>query len=141
LDNEQPPELMTSSQPYLIRGIYDWVIDNGMTPYLLVNAENDYAMIPRDFVEDGKIVLNINPSAISDLQLGNDYIMFNARFGGKAMEVSVPVTAVLAIYARENGQGMMFDENNTNLPPTPPKNTPPPEKTKKSHKPQLKVVK
>ncbi len=135
---------MTSSQPYLIRAIYDWVIENGFTPYLLVNAENDYAMIPRDFVEDGKIILNINPSAISDLQLGNDYIMFNARFSGKAMEVSVPVVAVLAIYARENGQGMMFDENNTNLPPTPPENpTPPvkPEPPKKSQRPQLKVVK
>ena len=144
MDNELPPESMTSSQPYLIRAIYDWVIDNGFTPYLLVNAENDYAMIPRDFVEDGKIVLNINPSAISDLQLGNDYIMFNARFSGKAMEVSVPVVAVLAIYARENGQGMMFDENNTNLPPTPPENpTPPvqPNSPKKSQKPQLKVVK
>lgn len=129
---------MTSSQPYLIRGIYDWVIDNGMTPYLLVNAENDYAVIPRDFVEDGKIVLNINPSAISDLQLGNDYIMFNARFSGKAMEVSVPIAAVLAIYARENGQGMMFDENTSKLPPTPPENTPPEQPPKK---PQLKVVK
>ena len=132
---------MTSSQPYLIRAIYDWVIDNDFTPYLLVNAENDYAMIPRDFVEDGKIVLNINPSAISDLQLGNDYIMFNARFSGKAMEVSVPIVAVLAIYARENGQGMMFDENTNNLPPTPPEDTTPPEKPKKSQKPQLKVVK
>lgn len=144
MDNEQPPESMTSSQPYLIRAIYDWVIENGFTPYLLVNAENDYALIPRDFVEDGKIILNINPSAISDLQLGNDYIMFNARFSGKAMEVSVPVVAVLAIYARENGQGMMFDENNTNLPPTPPENpTPPvkPEPPKKSQRPQLKVVK
>ena len=140
MDNELPPESMTSSQPYLVRGIYDWIIDNGMTPYLLVNAENDYAMIPRDFVEDGKIVLNINPSAISDLQLGNDYIMFNARFSGKAMEVSVPVVAVLAIYARENGQGMMFDENNSNLPPTPPDGTSPP-KPEKPKKPQLKVVK
>jgi len=141
LDSETPPELMTSSQPYLIRAIYDWIIDNGFTPYLLVNAENDYAMIPRDFVEDGKIVLNINPSAISDLQLGNDYIMFNARFSGKAMEVSVPIVAVLAIYARENGQGMMFDENNNHLPPAPPEGNPPPEKPKKSQKPQLKVVK
>lgn len=135
---------MTSSQPYLIRAIYDWIIDNGFTPYLLVNAENDYAMIPRDYVEDGKIVLNINPSAISDLQLGNDYIMFNARFSGKAMEVSVPIVAVLAIYARENGQGMMFDENNNDQPPTPPEDTTPPEdsqKPKKSQKPQLKVVK
>jgi len=132
---------MTSSQPYLIRAIYDWIIDNNFTPYLLVNAENDYAMIPRDFVEDGKIVLNINPSAISDLQLGNDYIMFNARFSGKAMEVSVPISAILAIYAKENGQGMMFDENTNNLPPTPPEDNTPPEKPKKSQKPQLKVVK
>ena len=135
---------MSSSQPYLIRAIYDWIIDNNFTPYLLVNAENDFAMIPREYVEDGKIVLNINPSAISDLQLGNDYIMFNARFSGKAMEVSIPVVAVLAIYARENGQGMMFDENNNSLPPTPPENTPSPEKPKKPQKPQkpqLKVVK
>ncbi|MFK5913227.1 MAG: ClpXP protease specificity-enhancing factor [Woeseiaceae bacterium] len=143
MDNETPIEAMTSSQPYLIRGIYDWVIDNGMTPYLLVNAENDYAMIPRDFVEDGKIVLNINPSAISDLQLGNDYIMFQARFSGKSMEVSVPVAAVLAIYARENGQGMMFDENNNALPPSPPENTPPivPMPPKKAEKFKLKIVK
>jgi len=132
---------MSSSQPYLIRAIYDWIIDNDFTPYLLVNAENDYAMIPREYVEDGKIVLNINPSAISDLQLGNDYIMFNARFSGKAMEVSVPVVSVLAIYARENGQGMMFDENPEDTPPTPPEDDTPPEKPKKSQKPQLKVVK
>ncbi len=130
---------MTSSQPYLIRAIYDWIIDNNFTPYLLVNAENDYAMIPHDYVEDGKIVLNINPSAVSNLQLGNDYIMFNARFGGNAMEVSVPVVAVLAIYARENGQGMMFDEMEQQ-PPTPPQDTPP-DKPRGSGKPQLKVVK
>ena len=141
MDSETPPVSMTSSQPYLIRAIYDWIMDNDFTPYLLVNAENDYAMIPREYVEDGKIVLNINPSAISDLQLGNDYIMFNARFSGKAMEVSVPIVAVLAIYARENGQGMMFDENNNTLPPTPPEDSTPPVKPKKSQKPQLKVVK
>ena len=141
MDNETPDVLMSSSRPYLIRAIYDWVIDNNFTPYLLVNAENEHAIIPKEYVEDGKIVLNINPSAISDLQLGNDYIMFNARFSGKAMEVSVPIAAVLAIYARENGQGMMFDENNNDLPPTPPENTTPPDKSKKSQKPQLKVVK
>jgi stringent starvation protein B len=136
---------MSSSQPYLIRAIYDWIIDNDLTPYLLVNAKNDYAMIPREYVEDGKIVLNINPTAISDLQLGNDYIMFNARFSGKAMEVSVPVVAVLSIYARENGQGMMFNENDTTTPPTSPEGNSPsgnssPDKPKKQ-KPQLKVVK
>lgn len=138
MDSETPAVPMTSSQPYLIRAIYDWIIDNNFTPYLLVNAENEYAMIPREYVEDGKIVLNINPSAISDLQLGNDYIMFNARFSGKAMEVSIPIIAILAIYARENGQGMMFDENTNNLTPTPPDDNTPPEKPKK---PQLKVVK
>lgn len=132
---------MSSSQPYLIRAIYDWIIDNGYTPYLLVNAENDYAMIPREYVEDGKIVLNINPSAIGDLQLGNDYIMFNARFNGKAMEVSVPVVSVLAIYARENGQGMMFDETPDDTPPTPPKNSEKSDKSQKSKKPKLKIVK
>lgn len=142
MDNEIPPASMTSSQPYLIRAIYDWILDNGFTPYLLVNAENDYAMIPREYVEDGKIVLNINPSAVSDLQLGNDYIMFNARFGGKAMEVSVPVITVLAIYARENGQGMIFDETNT-IPPNSPDGIPASDKPakKKSSKPQLKVIK
>ena len=129
---------MTSSRPYLIRAIYDWIVDNSFTPYLLVNAENDNAIIPREYVEDGKIVLNINPTAITNLQLGNDYIMFNARFSGKAMEVSIPVIAVLAIYAQENGQGMMFDESNNNFPPSSPEDTPPPEKSKK---PQLKVVK
>lgn len=146
MDNEQPPESMTSSQPYLIRAMYDWIIDNDLTPYLLVNADNDYAMIPREYVEDGKIVLNINPSAISDLQLGNDYIMFNARFSGKAMEVSVPIVAVLALYARENGQGMTFDQSNT-MPP-PPDGSPAADKseakkaaTKKPTKPQLTIVK
>lgn len=138
MDSEKPPILMTSSRPYLIRAIYDWIVDNSFTPYLLVNAENDNAIIPREYVEDGKIVLNINPTAISNLQLGNDYIMFNARFSGKAMEVSIPVIAVLAIYAQENGQGMMFDENNNNFPPSSPEDTFPP---KKSKKPQLKVVK
>lgn len=139
MDTELP---MTSSQPYLIRAIYDWIVDNNFTPYLLVNAENEYAMVPQEYIEDGKIVLNINPSAVNDLQLGNDYVMFNARFNGKAMEVSVPVVAILAIYARENGQGMMFDEKN-DQPPTPPQAPSPGKKSSgdKSAKPQLKVVK
>jgi stringent starvation protein B len=140
LDTELP---MTSSQPYLIRAIYDWIVDNDFTPYLLVNAENEYAMVPQEYIEDGKIVLNINPSAVNDLQLGNDYVMFNARFNGKAMEVSVPVVAVLAIYARENGQGMMFDEKDNDQPPTPPDDPSPVKKSPgdKSGKPKLKVVK
>lgn len=140
MDNEIT---MASSQPYLIRAIYDWIADNNLTPYLLVDAENNDAVIPREFIEDGKIVLNINPNAVTDLQLGNEFIMFNARFSGKAMEISIPIVAVLAIYARENGQGMMFDESN-NQPPTPPEDgtaAKKPNKPKRSNKPQLKVVK
>lgn len=140
MDTELP---MTSSQPYLIRAIYDWIVDNNFTPYLLVNAENENAMVPQEYIEDGKIVLNINPSAVNDLQLGNDYVMFNARFNGKAMEVSVPVVAILAIYARENGQGMMFDEKTNDQPPTPPGGSSTTKKSpgEKSGKPKLKVVK
>lgn len=127
---------MTSSQPYLLRAVYEWIIDNEFTPYLLVNASNDAAQVPRQYVEDGKIVLNISPSAVNELEMGNEFIMFNARFGGKAMEVSFPVQAVLAIYARENGQGMMFDEQNDSPPPGSPPSSP-----DKPSRPKLKLVK
>ncbi len=102
---------MTSSRPYLIRAIYDWITDNGMTPYLLVNARKDGVSVPHKYVDNGKIVLNIASGAVAALHLGNDYIGFNARFGGVSMELMIPVSAVMAIYARENGQGMMFNEN------------------------------
>ena len=126
---------MTPSQPYLLRAIYDWIVDNDMTPYVLVNAENDDTYIPLDYVENGKIVLNVSPVAVNGLDLGNDYVAFSARFAGKPMEVSFPGTAVLAIYAKENGQGMVFNE---------PDNPPPddsPDDDKKSGKPNLKLVK
>ena len=87
---------MTPSQPYLLRAIYDWIVDNEMTPYVLVNAENDDTYIPRDYVENGKIVLNVSPVAVDGLDLGNDYVAFNARFAGKPMEVSFPVTAAVS---------------------------------------------
>jgi len=111
-------------------------MDNEFTPYLLVNAKNDYVQVPRQFVEDGKIVLNIAPRAINDLELGNDHIHFNARFDGRSMEVGIPIAAVLAIYAKENGQGMVFDEHDDD-------NTPPPEPAPddKPDKPHLKLVK
>ncbi len=125
---------MTPNQPYLLRAIYEWIVDNEMTPYLLVNAENDYAHVPRQYVENGKIVLNLSPMAVNTLELGNDYISFNARFAGKAMDVSFPVAAVLAIYAKENGQGMVFNEAEDETPPP----EPDPEKP---GKPKLKLVK
>lgn len=102
---------MTSSRPYLVRALYEWIMDNHMTPHLLVDANHPQTMVPDRFVQDGKIVLNISPTAIHALVLGNERIAFGARFGGAAMQVEVPVDAVLGIYARENGHGMLFPDN------------------------------
>ena len=125
---------MTPLKPYMIRSIYEWLVDNGMTPHLLVDANYPNVQLPTDFVEDGRIVLNIRPEAIQGLLLGNDEIQFNARFSGKSMRIQFPSQAVLAIYARENGRGMFFDpEDQTEDDNTP---TPPP-----TSKPQLRVVK
>jgi stringent starvation protein B len=101
---------MNSNRPYLLRALYDWICDNHLTPYLLVDASGDDLSIPYDFVEDNKIVLNISSSAVRDLDLSNDYINFKARFSGQSMNVYFPVEAVLAIYANENGRGMIFQE-------------------------------
>lgn len=96
-----------STRPYLIRALYEWCTDNGFTPYLAV-AVDDSVRVPREYVKDGQIVLNLSLDATSSLQLGNDFIEFKARFGGTAREIVVPVHQVSAIYARENGQGMAF---------------------------------
>jgi stringent starvation protein B len=128
---------MTPLKPYLIRSIYEWILDNDLTPHLLVNAEHPGVTLPNDYIEDGRIVLNMRPAAIQGLVLGNDDIEFNARFSGKAMHIVAPIPAVLAIYAKENGRGMIFDpdEYDEDLPPPEPE-SPPPRK-----RPQLKVVK
>lgn len=97
----------TSTRPYLIRALYEWCSDNGFTPYVAVRVD-DSVQVPREYVKDGEIVLNISFDATSALQLGNDFIEFKARFGGKPREILVPVGRVIAIYARENGQGMAF---------------------------------
>ncbi|MEZ8142609.1 ClpXP protease specificity-enhancing factor [Enterovibrio norvegicus FF-33] len=96
-------------RPYLLRAFYDWLIDNDLTPHLVVDATLPYVNVPTEYVQDGQIVLNVAPRAIGNLDLGNDEVCFNARFGGRPMLVSVPLYAVLAIYARENGAGTMFD--------------------------------
>lgn len=128
---------MTSSRPYLIRAVHEWLVDNAMTPYLLVNAGLEGVVVPVQFVENGKIILNIAPQAVHMLQLGNAMIEFSARFSGKPMDVRVPVGAVQAIYARENGRGMVFnDEMDGGTPP--PASEPPKDK---GAKPRLKVVK
>jgi stringent starvation protein B len=132
---------MTPNRPYLVRALYEWILDNGMTPHLLVDANRPEALVPEQFVQDGKIVLNISPSAVRALVLGNERVSFNARFGGVAMDVSVPVEAVIGIYARENGRGMLFpdedpradgeaDSGSEPKPPKPPRD-----------RPTLKVVK
>lgn len=99
---------MTSNRPYLIRALYEWIIDNQMTPHLLVEVVHDEVKVPTQFVQDGRIVLNVAPSAVQALEMGNDYILFSARFSGQAMDVVIPVNHVMAIYARETGEGMAF---------------------------------
>jgi len=104
-----------STKPYLIRAIHEWCSDSGYTPYIAVVAD-DHVNVPREFVKNGEIVLNISPLATNRLSLGNEFIEFQARFGGVARDVSVPVDKVIAIYARENGQGMAFDLPGSNAP-------------------------
>ena len=104
-----------STKPYLIRAIHEWCSDSGYTPYIAVVAD-DHVNVPREFVKNGEIVLNISPLATNRLSLGNEFIEFQARFGGVAREVSVPIEKVIAIYARENGQGMAFDAPGASAP-------------------------
>lgn len=102
---------MTSSKPYLIRAIYEWLVDNRMTPYVMVDAMQPNVSVPERFVQDGKIILNIAPEAVNRLELKNDAITFEARFSGIIQVIYVPVKAVKAIYAYENGRGMVFEED------------------------------
>lgn len=134
---------MTSTRPYLIRALYEWMEDNGMTPHILVDAEAPGVTVPKQHVREGQIVLNINPAAVRDLRLGNDWIEFSARFGGVARVIQIPVTAVLAIYARENGQGMAFGEEPSGEEPPPPDQPDQPDQQppRPSRKPVLKIVK
>lgn len=99
---------MTPNRPYLLRAFYEWIVDNNLTPYLVVDATLPGVKVPLQHVQNGQIVLNINPSAVGNLLLGNDAVTFNARFGGSPFALYIPQRAVLAIYARENGAGTMF---------------------------------
>ena len=99
----------SSTRPYLIRALYEWCTDNGLTPYIAVRVD-DTVQVPREYVKNGEIVLNISFDATSGLKVGNDFIEFHARFAGTAREIMVPVDRVIAIYARENGQGMAFPQ-------------------------------
>ena len=99
---------MHSSRPYLARALYEWLVDNELTPYLVVDATLPGVEVPRQFVQNGQIVLNVAPNAVRDLMIENDAIGFNARFGGHPMQVMIPIPALIAIYAKENGAGMVF---------------------------------
>ncbi|ATM76738.1 MULTISPECIES: ClpXP protease specificity-enhancing factor [Serratia] len=100
---------MTPRRPYLLRAFYDWLLDNQLTPHLVVDVMRPDVQVPMEFARDGQIVLNIAPRAVGNLQLGDDEVTFNARFGGVPRQVLVPMAAVLAIYARENGAGTLFE--------------------------------
>jgi len=101
--------LMNSSRPYLVRSLYEWIVDNDCTPHMLVNADYPAVQVPQGFASDGQIVLNISPSAVRNLHMDNEAVSFEGRFSGVAHTLYVPVAAILGIYARENGQGMVFE--------------------------------
>ena len=111
---------MSSNRPYLLRAIYDWITDNNLTPYVLVDATVNGVKVPPQVVKNGQVVLNLAMRAVANLDLGNEWISFQARFSGASQAIHVPVRAVLALYAQENGQGMMFpadDEGGDQPPP------------------------
>jgi stringent starvation protein B len=137
---------MTSSRPYLLRAMYEWIVDNYLTPHLLVDATRKDVKVPLQYVKDGKIVLNLNPSAVRNLDMGNDWINFSARFSGSSFNIHFPVSAVVGIYARENGQGMVFQVENeppsANIHDAQEDHTPPPPSSPPPRgKPVLKRVK
>lgn len=101
---------MTTTRPYLIRAFYEWIADNNCTPYIAVDTNYPGVEVPTEYVEDGRIILNISMGAVRGLKLDNGYIGFNAQFGGRGRDIFVPVQAVIAVYAKENGKGMVFTE-------------------------------
>ena len=127
---------MTPSRPYLLRAMYEWIADNGLTPQIVVDAQQEQVRVPAAYVRDGKIVLNVSDTAVRGLRLGNEWVEFSARFGGKPFDVVVPTEAVLAIMARENGTGMSFPDSGGERPSPEPRRRPEP-----TGRPNLKVVK
>lgn len=127
----------TSRRPYLLRAIYEWALENGLTPHIVVTADAPGVDVPQQYVQDGKITLNISAQAAKDLSIGDTNVLFSARFGGQTKQITAPVSAILAIYARENGEGIVFGEVETGGPPSEPTTPAPP----KRGRPQLKLVK
>jgi len=134
---------MKSRRPYLLRAMHEWISDSQCTPHLVVDAGVTGVEVPRQYVQDGKIVLNVSWNATAQLQIGNDELSFSGRFGGASMHVRIPIGAILAIYARETGQGMVFaDETDQPPPESPPDGTPAePGRRESPGRPKLTVVK
>lgn len=99
---------MSSNKPYLLRALFDWIIDNSCTPYIIVDATLPFVEVPKDYIEEGQITLNILPSATDNLIIANDWVSFSARFSGIKYDITIPIGAIIAIYAAENAQGMAF---------------------------------
>jgi stringent starvation protein B len=134
--SDAPP--LRSQRPYLLRAMHEWIVDSAQTPHVIVDANVPGVAVPAAFVQDGKIVLNLGMEAANGLTLGNESVDFRGRFGGTVHEVHVPVGAILCIYARETGQGMVFGEPEPPAAPPPP---PAPAEPPKRGKPALKVLK
>ena len=132
---------MKPRRPYLLRAMHEWISDSQCTPHLVVDAGAAGVEVPRQYVQDGKIVLNVSWNATAQLQIGNDELSFNGRFGGASMQVRIPIAAVLAIYARETGQGMVFGEETDQPPPESPPQAPASPAKPRTGRAKLKVVK
>lgn len=132
---------MKSRRPYLLRAMHEWISDSQCTPHLVVDAGAAGVEVPRQYVQDGKIVLNVSWTATAQLQIGNEDLSFGGRFGGASMHVRIPMAAVLAIYARETGEGMVFGEETGQPPPEPPPQEPEPPSKPTAGRAKLKVVK
>jgi len=136
-----------SRRPYLLRAMHEWISDSDCTPHIVVDASMKGVDVPRQYVRDGKIVLNLSWNATGQLSMGSDEICFNGRFGGASMTVRIPIDAVLAVYARETGQGMIFAEDESGPPPQspeapqPPTDRPPEPPKRPAGRAKLKVVK
>jgi len=143
--------ITSSRRPYLLRAMHEWISDNDMTPYIVVDANQEGVEVPREYVQDGKIILNVSYAAANTLELGNEWVMFDARFSGNPFNIAVPCAAILAVYSKETGQGLIFDDEDEQPEPPPfvltdvneastkssdSKKTPP-----KKGKPSLRVVK
>jgi stringent starvation protein B len=131
---------MTSSRPYLVRAMHEWLVDNELTPYLMVDTSAGYCQVPEDYIEDNRIVLNVSPRAVRQLDIANNQVSFDARFSGVVYNIIVPMAAVIAIYASENGRGMVFDSDDDEVDDNPPEDTNTPQPNNSS-RPSLRIVK